>query len=52
MSTCNYIEPITNEIQLNELNLQIYNRSGNRLQQRVPHYKRQNSLTIETHWIV
>lgn len=53
MSTCNFTRPVTNKNEFNdfnELNLQVYNR--NKLGQRVPHYKRQNSLTIDTSWVV
>ena len=52
MSTCNFIQPVTNENDFNdfnELELSIYNR--NKLRQRVPYYKRQNSLTIDTSWV-
>ena len=53
MSTCNFTQPVTDKNDLNdfnELDLHVYN--INRLEQRVPHYKRQNSLTIDTSWVV
>ena len=51
VSTCNSTQPEPNLNQLtnfNELNLPINNR--NRIDQKIPYYKRQNSLTIDTTW--
>ena len=53
MSTCNFTQPVTNKNEfndLNELSLPVFNR--NKISKRVPHYKRQNSLTIDTSWVV
>lgn len=51
VSTCNLTQPEPNLNQLinfNELDLPINNR--NIINQKIPHYKRQNSLTIDTSW--
>ena len=51
VSTCNLTqsEPDLNQLtNFNELNLPMNNR--NRINQEIPHYKRQNSLTIDTSW--
>ena len=53
MSTCNFTQPVTNKNEFNdfnELDLQVYNR--NKVGRRVPHYRKQNSLTIDTSWVV
>jgi hypothetical protein len=51
VSTCNFAEhePDLNQLtNFNELDLTIDNR--NNIKQNIPHYKRQNSLTIDTSW--
>ena len=53
VSTCNYTEPVITEKKINDLNeldLPIRNRKNRNTQ--MPHYKRQNSLTIDTSWVV
>ena len=56
MSTCNFTQPVTNKNDfnnfnnLNELDLPIHNRNNRNV--RIPYYKRQNSLTIDTGWVV
>ena len=53
VSTCNltHPEPNLNELtNFNELELPINKINRGRINQKIPHYKRQNSLTIDTSW--
>lgn len=51
ISTCNYVEPVIKHNYLNkqhELDLPVNNIKKGK--NKIPHYKRQNSLTIDTSW--
>jgi hypothetical protein len=48
VSTCNYTEPMMlNTDIINELDMPVFKDT---IDNRIPHYKRQNSLTIDTSW--
>ena len=50
ISTCNFTQPVTNKNEFNDLNELDLPINRGKTNQKIPHYKRQNSLTIDTSW--